>query len=223
MVRVSLSILLCIIGLVCSVAAEDIPGWGTLVDPLGDCPVDFTNKGIQLTVPPGVHQLNPVMERVTAPRIWNDVAGDFLFEARVIDFPRPELDTGANGNRSYIAAGLVLWQDEKSFLRWTRSASAEANAVYLSCEQFDNAKFVGGGNFKLDDQPIWLRIERRGNTLRMSASSNGNDWKQMIERQSNYQNALKVGVFGLNVTDKPLEYRFESPFLLRSQSPKPAN
>lgn len=200
--------------LVASASAQDFPGWGSLVDPVGNCPVDFIEGGLQLTIPGGVHQLNPIIGKVNAPRIWNEVEGDFLFEVRVLDFPRPELNSGANGNRSYLAAGIVLWQDDQNFLRWTRSASAEKNAVYLSCEQFENGKLAGGGNFPLKDAPIWLRIERRSDKLRMSASGNGTDWKQVIQRRSNYQQKLRLGVFGLNVTDREVPFQFQKAFLL---------
>ncbi len=195
--------------------AQEFPGWGKLVDPVGDCPVDFLSDGISISVPAGVHQLNPTMETVNAPRVWQTVEADFLYEVRVKDFPRPQIDSGANGNRSYVAAGIVLWQDEKNFLRWTRSASAEKNAVYLSCEQYENGKYVGGGFFRMKDEPIWLRLERRGNTLRMSASDDGKTWKQAIERDCTYPTDLKAGIFGLNVTQKDFTFQFTDGYLLK--------
>lgn len=215
----SSSSLLVLLLLVASTSAQDFPGWGTLLDPVGNCPVDFIEGGLQLTIPGGVHQLNPIIGKVNAPRIWNDVEGDCLFDVRVLDFPRPEPNSGANGNRSYLAAGILLWQDDQNFIRWTRSASAEKNAVYLSCEQFENGKIAGGGIFPLKDAPVWLRIERRGNNLRMSASGNGTDWKQVLERRSAYQPKLKLGVFGLNVTNKEIPFQFQEAFLLPASSP----
>ncbi|WP_158545434.1 DUF1349 domain-containing protein [Bremerella cremea] len=196
-------------------AAQEFPGWGELVDPVGDCPVDPLPDGIQLTIPAGIHQLNPTMDTVNAPRVWQSVEADFLYEVRVKDFPRPEADSGANGNRSYVAAGIVIWHDENNFLRWTRSASAEKNAVYLSCEQFENGKHVGGGYFRMKDEPIWIRVERRGNTLRMSASDDGKKWQQAIERDCTFPTALKAGVFGLNVTEKEFQFRFSDGYLLK--------
>lgn len=208
----SLFVLLLLCGFL---SAQDVAGWGDLVDPVGDCPVDFLPDGIRLTVPAGVHQLNPTLDTVNAPRVWQSVEGDFLYEVQVKDFPRPQPESGANGNRSYVAAGIVVWQDEKNFLRWTRSASAEKNAVYLSCEQFENGKYVGGGYFRLKDQPIWLRVERRGDALRMSHSDDGKNWKQAIERRCTYQPPVKTGVFGLNVTEKDYEFQFTDSYCLK--------
>lgn len=211
----SFAVSLLLVTLGSTLNAQQYPGWGDLVDPVGDCPVDILPDGIELTIPAGIHQLNPTMETVNAPRVWQSVEGDFLFEVRVKDFPRPEKDSGANGNRSYVAAGVVLWQDENNFLRWTRSASAEKNAVYLSCEQFENGKHVGGGYFRMKDEPIWLRLERRENTLRMSASDDGKKWQQAIERDCTYPTSLKAGVFGLNVTENKYQFRFSHQYLLK--------
>ncbi|RCS46142.1 hypothetical protein DTL42_16815 [Bremerella cremea] len=194
--------------------AEDIPGWGTFVDPVGNCPVDITKSGITMEVPAGIHDMNPYLRQTNAPRIWQEVTGDFLFEARMLDFPRPQANTGANGHQSYIASGLLVWQDEGNLLRWTRSASGEANQIYLSCEQYKNNAIVGGGNFPLEDKPVSLRVERRGDRIRMWATYDTNGWKKLLDRQCDYSKSLHVGVFGLNVTDRDVEFRFEDAYLL---------
>ncbi len=198
--------------------AEDIPDWGTLVDPVGNCPVEFTKTGIALEVPAGIHDMNPYLRQTNAPRIWQKVTGDFLFEARMIDFPRPQAKTGVNGHQSYIASGLLVWQDDGNLLRWTRSASGEAKQIYLSCEQYEKNAIVGGGNFPLEDKPVSLRVERRGDRVRMWATYDTTGWKMLLDRHCGYQDTLHVGVFGLNVTEKDVEFRFESPYLLAEQT-----
>lgn len=202
--------------------AEEIPGWGTVVDPVGNCPVDITQTGIDLEVPAGIHDMNPRLRQTNAPRIWQEVTGDFLFEAQMLDFPRPQAKTGANGHQSYIASGLLVWQDDGNLLRWTRSASGEANQIYLSCEQYENNAIAGGGNFPLEDKPVFLRVERRGDRIRMWATYDTNGWKKLLDRQCNYQETLHVGVFGLNVTDKDVKFRFKDAYLLAEKSPAPS-
>lgn len=208
-------VLMLIVLLHSSALSQELPGWGNLVDPVGDCPVDLNENGITLTIPAGVHQLNPTMQIVNAPRILQPIEGDFLYEVHVKDFQRPEANSGANGNRSYLAAGIVVWQDENNFLRWTRSASAEKHATYLSCEQFEGGQHVGGGYFKLKDQPVWLRVERRGKMLKMSASNDGKTWSEAIERDCTYADRLELGVFGLNVTQRDRKFDFHSSYLLK--------
>lgn len=211
-----LGLLLCVLPL--SIAmGQEIPGWGELVDPVGDCPVDFTRSGITIQVPAGIHDMNPRLEQTNAPRIWQEVNGDFLFEAQFLDFPRPQPKTGVNGHQSYIASGILVWQDEKNLLRWTRSASGEANQIYLSCEQFEKQVIVGRGNFPLEDKPVLLRVERRGDRLRLWATYDATGWKMVLDRKCNYQKTVKVGVFGLNVTDTEVTFGVEKPYLLAQE------
>lgn len=197
--------------------AEELPGWGEVIDPVGNCPVDFVEPGISVSIPAGLHDMNPRLQVTNAPRVMHNVEGDFLFEVRVADFPRPQPKTGVEGHQSYIAAGILVWQDDRNLLRWTRTASGEANAVFLSCEQYEQGELIGGGNFPMEDKPITLRLERRKDRLILSATYDNSTWRKVLERRCTLEKELKVGVFGLNVTEKDVEYRFEAPYLLSSK------
>ncbi|MBI1249797.1 hypothetical protein GC197_18375 [bacterium] len=194
--------------------SDELPGWGTTIDPVGNCPADFDESGLVLTVPGGLHDMNPWLGSTHAPRILNPVSGDFLFEVRVSDIARPEPKSGVQGHQAYVAAGILLWGDEDNLLRWTRSASGDRGVIYLSCEQYENKKIVGAGNFPLEDKPIWLRLERRGDRLILSATYDKSGWRTLLERRCKYPADMKVGVFGLNVTKRDVEFRFEDSYLL---------
>ncbi len=213
-VRLILLALIANLFAVVTLSAEELPGWGEITDPVGNCPVDFIEQGISIAIPAGLHDMNPRLEVTNAPRVMQTVEGDFLYEVRVSDFPRPQAKTGVNGHASYLAAGILLWQDDRNILRWTRTASGEANAVFLSCEQYEQGQLVGGGNFPMQDKPITLRLERRKDQLILSASYDNSTWRTFLQRRCSLQNRLKVGAFGLNVTQKDTEYRFEAPYLL---------
>ncbi|WP_105349753.1 MULTISPECIES: hypothetical protein [Pirellulaceae] len=197
--------------------AEEIPGWGEVVDPVGNCPVDFVESGISLSIPAGLHDMNPRLQVTNAPRVMQKIVGDFLYEVRVGDFPRPQAKSGVEGHASYIAAGILVWQDDRNLLRWTRTGSGEANAVFLSCEQYEQGQLVGGGNFPMEDKPITLRLERRKDRLILSATYDNSTWRKVLERRCTLQKDLEVGILGLNVTQKDVEYRFEAPYLLSSE------
>lgn len=215
--RFAVGLFLCGV-LVSLTRAQEIPGWGDLVDPVGNCPVDPTKSGITLEIPAGIHDMNPYLRQTNAPRLWREITGDFLFEAKILDFPRPQPKTGVNGHQSYLASGILIWQDEENLLRWSRSASGEANQIYLSCEQYENRVLVGRGNFPLEDKPVLLRVERRGDRLMLWATYDSTGWKKLLERKCNYRKTLKVGVFGLNVTQKDVEFGFEGPYLLAQKT-----
>ncbi|MEW4566143.1 hypothetical protein AB1K70_26735 [Bremerella sp. JC770] len=112
----------------------------------------------------------------------HDVEGDFLYEVRVLDFPRPAAKTGVEGHASYLGAGILVWQDDQNLLRWPHTASGEANAVLLSCEQYEQGQLVGGGNLPMGDTPIKLRVERRHDRLILSATHDNSSWRNLLDR-----------------------------------------
>ncbi|MFA8019855.1 hypothetical protein [Bremerella cremea] len=213
-----LSLLCLLFLLIPSVAlAEEVPGWGIHVDPVGNCPVDFLEKGISITVPGGMHDMNPKLGSTHAPRIWNEVNGDFLYEVQVKDFARPKPKSGVEGAKSYIAAGILVWQDEENLFRWTRSANGDSGALFLACEQYEGGELVGGGAYPLEDKPIWLRVERRGDRIAVSASYDNQAWKKVLDRRIGLTKDVKVGVIGLSVTTADAKFEFADPYLLASE------
>ena len=72
----------------------------------------------------------------------------------------------------------------------------------------------------MQDKPINLRLQRRNDQLILSASYDNLKWQTFLQRRCSLQNELKVGLFGLNVTQKDIEYRFEAPYLLAREQSK---
>src|SRR6267142_1720943 len=76
---------------VCLIAAagntEDKPasfrGWGMLTDPDNDCTVKGEDGKLTITIPGGTHDLNPALGGMRAPRILQDVEGDFSVQVKI--------------------------------------------------------------------------------------------------------------------------------------------
>ena len=196
---------------------EEIPGWGVLHDPVGDCPVDPVDSGITLTIPAGIHDMSPRKGTANAPRIWQPVEGNFLYEVRVDTFPLPDAKSGANGNTSYIAAGILVWHDDDNFLRWTRSANGESARVFLSCEHYQDGKLVGGGIYPIEDHAIYLRVERRGDHLYFSARRDAANWRGFLKRPFSEETHAKLGVVGINVTQQNATFALDKSYLLSAK------
>jgi hypothetical protein len=129
MILSSRSLLLCAAAtLLVAVAGADnnsskpVAGWGTLTDPEGDCTVKAEKGKLSITVPGGTHDLNAALGGMTAPRVLREVEGDFTAQVKVTS----EFDSGkmaANANtRPFVSAGLILWQNEKNYVRLERNA-----------------------------------------------------------------------------------------------------
>ena len=65
------------------VIADAIQTWGDVVDPDGDCKIKFENGGLALEVPGTLHDLTTEMDKVNAPRIVQEIHGDFVARVKV--------------------------------------------------------------------------------------------------------------------------------------------
>ncbi|MGY8767450.1 MAG: DUF1349 domain-containing protein [Pirellulales bacterium] len=198
--------------------SEEIPGWGFTIDPSSDCPIDLTKDGIQIIIPGGRYDMNAEFENTVAPRVLQDVQGDFVIEVAVIDFPMPKELTSAGPPQksSYIAAGLLVWQDQKNFIRWTRSAVGEVKKVFASAEIYQDGSRTGSLNIEIPDTSVWLRIERRGDRISYWISADKQTWKRVAEKKAELKSTVKAGVFSMNVTKAETKFGFERFYVLSS-------
>jgi hypothetical protein len=174
-----------------------VSGWDK---PIGDG--RFHRNGDKLILIPGRKH-----DWQTAPRLLRDVEGDFVVQVRVVGSFRPLAP--ANGNTGYHQAG-VLVTDGTDFVRVERVAiagRAEKGHYYTVWP-------IGIGRPGLDfrgqasgletvyqhglalDKAAYLRVERRGDTLRAASSEDGKKWTEVpiAERGTKWPSKLKVGV-----------------------------
>src|SRR5262249_59238105 len=100
---------------------KTIKGWGEVSDPAGDCKVSEEKGKLTLTIPGTLHDLNPD-HNMKAPRVLQEVEGDFRLQVQVEAFPQPEANTSSFDKFSFVSGGLVVWQDEKNYIRAERAA-----------------------------------------------------------------------------------------------------
>lgn len=136
----------------------------TWLDATGRSLVDFTTR-------PGWLGLSPAQDadlwpevNFDAPRLMVTVSGDYAAQVRA--------EVGEIGS---ICAGMLLWQDERHFLRLEiHRIGADRLALLLNGSVEGAFANVGRGN--LDRGPIWLRVERRHHEVRGLCSTDGERW-----------------------------------------------
>ena len=155
----------------------EIKGWGTVVDPAGDCKVAEKDGKVTITVPDTHHDLNPTpkFDNVLAPRVLQEVEGDFTLQVKVDAFPRPKAKTASSkAGITFVAAGLLVWEDEKNFVRLFRAANGDRGNLFGTLEVFRDGKFVGDGFLtNLKDEATHLKVSRKGNDFTFSMSADG--------------------------------------------------
>lgn len=82
-------------------------------------------------------------------------AYDKALTVKVAHFEKPKPDTSSNKEKpaSFVAGGILIWQDGKNFLRYLRAANADRKdfEVFVAAEYFSEGKMIAGGAAKTPD------------------------------------------------------------------------
>ncbi len=214
-----LSVILPILLAVSIGCADDPPitieGWGTIIDPDRDCSVTIKNGLISIHVPEGADDLSAELNRLNAPRMLQEVSGSFSIEVRVSG----EFVTGEatiEGRTAYNGAGLLLWQDERNYIRLERAALKRSGRVqhYVNFEQRVDGRIVQFGtplDFQVDEtRACDLRLERKDAQINASVRQGDDPWQALLPKSSPLPIIVKVGVTAINASDAPFEPHFSN-------------
>ena len=144
-----------------SSAGENTPqlikGWGQTEDPDGDCKISAKEGKVTFSIPGTTHDLWPGGDRkVNAPRILQDVEGDFTVQVKVTSSVKPE-------NGFFRSGTLLIWQDDKTFIRLDSGCAHRGGTTfdffcYLHVFK-DTNRLVNEHLRPLKDQPTDLRLD----------------------------------------------------------------
>ncbi|MGD9647914.1 MAG: M56 family metallopeptidase [Pirellulales bacterium] len=190
-------------------AARQIKGFGTVVDPDGDCQFKEHADGVTITVPNTWHDLTYTesYSKRNAPRILQDVTGSFSLEGQVDVFALPTGKRSSGGAYSYVSAGLLLWQDDKNFIRLERAAYDKS--LFIWVERFADGKSTPFAHHDISNRAVHLRVTRTENLFTFEASEDGENWERIHREELNLAETLKVGVLAINTTAEEFAAKFE--------------
>jgi len=152
---------------------------------------------------------------VNAPRLLRPVDGDFIAQVTVTNALQPDPGRGSARRRPFNGAGLLLWQDEKNYVRLEFGAFVEekgATARFALFEHRKNGLPAGGlaqANTRLEARPTGLRLERRDRTLLGFVRQGGHDWTPVGQFEVDLPQQLYVGIAAVNTTQAPFAADFE--------------
>ena len=136
----------------------------TWIDPRADCVLTRPSEGgVQIKVPPN-HQLWLPGGDVSAPRLLRPIEGDFVLETHIAG--------GVEGRKS---GGLLVWQDERSYVRLElRAMNTQEGEVRLEVDREKRWSYGGLGRLKCE--ALTLRLERRGDRFSGYCTLDGEQW-----------------------------------------------
>ena len=186
------------------VATTDPGAWGRFIDLKGGSRVvKDGDRGTILMPANAPRELNPDHGLTTeAPRLVTDVVGDFRFEVTALSFPTPNAAASVRGNGDvYHWFGPVIWADEGNFLRCGvgRSTGIENGFPGHNFASFRNRRTIFHEGAPTYTGAVHFRIERRGDTLFVKQSPDGQHWSPLRTCSLTGMPArLQVGVAAIN-------------------------
>jgi RNA polymerase sigma factor (sigma-70 family) len=188
-----------------------LPGWGQTFNPDGDCTLSLEENALMIGVPAKPHDLSAEMGRVNSPRVLQEVEGDFSIQVKVCGVLRPGALSSVPGRLAYQAGGLLLWIDNRNYVRLERAALNRDGSVqsFAAFEMRVKGELDGARAAEVPDQDSYLRLERRGNQLLGSVSPDGRQWTRLEPLMGELPAKVRVGVTAVNSARQPLSVRFE--------------
>jgi RNA polymerase sigma factor (sigma-70 family) len=174
-------------------------GWGVVFDPADDCKFGIGQDKLTITIPGKDHALAVERGQMNAPRVLQEVEGDFIVQVRVAaDFPKGAKSV-VEGRRPFHSAGLLIFQDNKNFVRLESAGMVfeDKNYRYASFELRQNGEFLRQGDaheHALTGKEHYLRLERRDGKFIASVSANGVRWDPLEPLSARLSRRILVGI-----------------------------
>jgi regulation of enolase protein 1 (concanavalin A-like superfamily) len=195
---------------------RQIKAWGDVLDPDSDCKINEMNGQVTIEVPGIYHDLWPGQGKINAPRILQDVEGDFTVQVKAFGQIHAEpfsLISGFDSSFPFQAASLLIWQDDNNFVRLDRACMVKDNKNIFFCyyHAFKDGKRVVHLSRNFQDQATYLRLERREGKIYAAVSQDGGKtWPSFRPEAIDLPMKLRVGLAAMNNTNKPLIAEFEN-------------
>lgn len=196
----------------------EIPGWGKVIDPDGDCTIREEADFVSIAVPNTLHDINPTKDGRNSPRIMTPVFGDFAAVVRVTGTFEPEPPSTSRMASPFNGAGLVLWEDQRNLLILARNAWHSPGGQYHCFaplfELFEdgrgrptNPPVTSAAAFRGESTALYL--ERKGDTIRGAYSHDGRTWEGWRQTTARIPKNAQVGITVLNTSSKPFAVTFD--------------
>ena len=196
-----------------------IPGLGTVTDPNSDCQITGDATRLTISIPGSDHALVTEQKRMTAPRILQEVSGDFTAQVKIsANYPK-DTATIVPGRLPFQGAGLLLWADSDTYIRFENAqlkferGGQTHHQIYQSWElRFAGKPLRMGGSMDkiVDSADMTLRITRKGNTVTGAVSEDGTTWHELDPLTVKLPENVHIGLVAGHNTTSPIEARFEN-------------
>ncbi|HRJ09274.1 MAG TPA: hypothetical protein PLP58_11930, partial [Prosthecobacter sp.] len=204
---------------------RELPGWGTAVNPDGDCTFFVADDALLISVPGSrPHDLAADINTTNAPRVLQSVRGDFTIQVMIEGRFAPGGDSTKAGRTGYNGAALVALFDDRNVVTLARAVLQRPGEDAMPYANFEirvagELQRIGlTGDHPLPKEgPIFLRLERRGSKFLAGVSVDGISWDVLEPKQipADWPKELQTGVAAISTSKDEFNPRFSKLQLLK--------
>lgn len=191
---------------------RDLPGWGSVVDPGGDCTIAPAGKStLSIQVPGTLHDLNADIGRFNAPRVVRDIGGDFTAIVKVDGTFKPAVNGTSKTSVPVNAGGLFIWRDADNYIRLERMAmnrKGKVTTAVLFEEREGGHRGAVHNKVIPAEGSVYLRLQRKGNQITASISDDGQVFEALRPIDTQWPSKLKLGLAAINTSAEPMTVQF---------------
>jgi len=196
---------------------QNIPSWGTVTDLDNDCTFKVEEGKVTVTVPGTPHDLSVYYKKKNAPRILQEIEGDFTVQVKVSSDFDPGDKAAIFGKNAFNGAGLLVWDTDMHYLRLERDVWVTPQGKRVSYsplfEYWKDDKNLNPRGSTLaplyNGRSTYLRMIRRGDEFSITVSHNGTDWLATNSVMTDLPKKIKIGVSAINTSEKPFTVEFD--------------
>jgi regulation of enolase protein 1 (concanavalin A-like superfamily) len=189
-----------------------LKGWGQAVDPAKDCKFHLDGDRLMIEVPGTKHDLSAEVGDMKAPRVLREIEGDFIAQVKVSGNVRHGGGRTSDEYLAYHGAGLILWLDERTYVRLERAAIVREEGGPYHYGNFelrkDSQRATTGGNAEIPDQDTYLRLEKRGDRILGATSPDGIHWQYFDPIPVELPRRIKLGFAAINTSTEAFKASF---------------
>lgn len=203
---------------------DEIKGWGKREDPAGGTKIELQDSTLIMTSPAAYIDNYP-KGTVNAPRVLQEVSGDFTAEVKVthVDPALPDTVLKSLGGFStaYHAGTLLVRHNDKKFIRFERVSANTNGVLSTTCDLqvYEKGKLTSHVSEKIEDTATQLRLQVRGDLVLSSFSQDdGKTWKELPQHKlRTLLGTVTVGVSLTNNTDPGCTVKFQDLKVVKGQ------
>lgn len=193
-------------------ASATIPGVGSVINPSGDSKITGDASSLTIAIPAGDHTLDRERSNMTAPRVLQEVSGDFTAEVTISgDYPQ-NTTTEVSGRRPFQGAGILMMASPETYIRLERAQvkiTDENNIQHFTYPSWEvryegkQLRWGSGNDGALTSPASKLRLTRTGNKFVAAISEDGTTWRELDPIIIKAPETVQIGMAASHNTTTP--------------------